>query len=99
MTIPIPIDTFEQARESRMITREQRLRDRETKRILHEEELRKLEAQSQTDDTIEGRLSERQRKVEMEKRRQELEKFAAQQDDWYFDCAICGVHGKNLVRY
>lgn len=87
----------DQARESRMITREQRLKDREVKRILHEEELNRLEAQSHREDTSEGRISERQRKTEMAKRKQELEKFSAEEDDWYFDCAICGVHGKNLV--
>lgn len=89
---------LEDARDSRMMTREQRLKEREVKRILHEDELRKLEEQSHDADSVDGRSSERQRKTEMERQKQELQKWTEAEDEWYFDCAICGVHGKNLVR-
>lgn len=89
---------MEEARESRMMTREQRLKEREVKRILHEEELKKLEQQSEYSDTAEGRTSERQRKTEMERKKEELKQWTEEDGDWYFDCAICGTHGKNLVR-
>ncbi|KAK5201875.1 hypothetical protein LTR16_001153 [Cryomyces antarcticus] len=84
-----------QARESRMMTREQRLKEREMKRILHEEELKKLEESSKNIDAADSRLSERHLKAEMEKRQKELQQLA-QEDEWVFDCSICGVHGENL---
>lgn len=87
----------EEARESRMTTREQRLKEREVKRILHEEELKRLEELETDGDSEQGRVSERQRKTEVAKRKQELEKWTEGEGEWYFDCALCGVHGKNLV--
>lgn len=87
---------MEHARESRMMTREQRLKERDVKRILHEEELKRLEEQDQDSSSAEGRISERQRKTEMEKKKLELQKWTEGEGEWYFDCAICGVHGKNL---
>lgn len=87
-----------QDRESRMMTREQRLKDREIKRILHEEELSRLREGSTNSDASAGRISERHRQAEMEKKEKELQKIVQEQeDDWYFDCAVCGTHGKNLV--
>lgn len=91
---------MEADRESRMMTREQRLKERETNRILHEEELARLEkedSQSANSNAGEGRVSERQRKVEMKKSQRELEKLNQAADEWDFDCSICGAHGKNLV--
>ncbi|KAI9686032.1 MAG: hypothetical protein M1822_004015 [Bathelium mastoideum] len=87
---------MEAARESRMMTREQRLKEREVKRILHEEELARLEEDSKKIENGDSRISERHLKAEMEKRQRELEKLT-QEDDWVFDCAICGMHGENLV--
>ncbi len=87
---------MEEARESRMMTREQRLKDREYKRILHEEELANLSEDSKKLETGEARMSERHLKAEMEKRKRELEKLT-QEDEWVFDCSVCGVHGDNLV--
>jgi hypothetical protein len=92
---------MEEARESRRETREQRLREREVKRILEQERLekeqellQKMENEGVIVDTGRGRISERQLKADMEKRKQELENL--QQDDtWYFDC-VCGAHGQNL---
>lgn len=86
---------MEEARESRMMTREQRLKEREVKRILHEEELKKLEEDSKRLDQNEARLSERHLKAEMQRRQQELEKLA-EEEDWVFDCSVCGLHGENL---
>ncbi|KAI9722255.1 MAG: hypothetical protein M1812_001727 [Candelaria pacifica] len=86
---------MEEARESRMMTREQRLKDREYKRILHEEELATLSEDSKKLETGEARMSERHLKAEMDKRKRELEKLT-QEDEWIFDCSVCGVHGDNL---
>ena len=85
-------------RESRMMTREQRLKDREYKRILHEEELKKLAEDESKIDAGEARLSERHLKAEMAKRKRELEELQ-QEDDWTFDCSVCGVYGENLVCF
>ncbi|KAL8913151.1 MAG: hypothetical protein Q9171_001945 [Xanthocarpia ochracea] len=86
---------MEEARESRMMTREQRLKEREHKRILHEEELAHLSEDSKKVDTGEARMSERQLKSEMDKRKRELAALV-EEDTWTFDCAKCGVHGENL---
>ncbi|KAF2145336.1 uncharacterized protein K452DRAFT_243261 [Aplosporella prunicola CBS 121167] len=86
---------MEEARESRMMTREQRLKEREVRRILHEEELKKLEDRSRAESN-EARLSERHLKAEMARRQKELEKMAQEEDNWVFDCCVCGVHGENL---
>lgn len=85
-----------QARESRMLTREQRLKEREVKRILHEEELKKLEENSKNMENTDARMSERNLKLEMERRQRELDKLAEEEDEWIFDCAVCGMHGENL---
>lgn len=87
---------MEEARESRMMTREQRLKEREYKRILHQEELANLSEDSRKLETGEARMSERHLKAEMEKRKKELDRLA-QEDEWFFDCSKCGVHGENLV--
>ncbi|KAL8950123.1 MAG: hypothetical protein Q9222_003823 [Ikaeria aurantiellina] len=86
---------MEEARESRMMTREQRVKEREHKRVLHEEELAHLSEDSKKLDAGEARMSERQLKSEMEKRKKELAALA-EADAWTFDCAKCGVHGDNL---
>lgn len=87
---------MDEARESRMMTREQRLKDREYKRILQEEELASLSEDNKKLDAGEARMSERHLKAEMEKRKKELA-VLAQEDAWSFDCSKCGVHGENLV--
>ncbi|KAL8994427.1 MAG: hypothetical protein Q9169_005597 [Polycauliona sp. 2 TL-2023] len=86
---------MEEARESRMMTREQRLKEREHKRVLHEEELAHMSEDSKKVDTGEARMSERQLKSEMDKRKKELAAMA-EEDTWTFDCAKCGEHGDNL---
>ncbi|KAK7535735.1 uncharacterized protein J3D65DRAFT_388000 [Phyllosticta citribraziliensis] len=85
----------EKDRESRMMTREQRLKEREVRRILHEEELKKLEEDRQKAEKNEARLSERHLKAEMQRRQKELERIQ-EEENWVFDCAVCGVHGENV---
>ena len=88
----------ERDRESRMMTREQRIRDRDMRRILHEEELSKLQERSQSVDSSDAaRISERNRATMLQRKQQDLAKIKEEeQDDWDFDCEVCGVHGKNI---
>ncbi|MCJ1382645.1 hypothetical protein MMC17_005758 [Xylographa soralifera] len=86
---------MDEARESRMMTREQRLKEREYKRLLHEEELANMSEDNKKLEAGEARMSERHLKAEMEKKKKELEKLA-QEDEWIFDCSVCGVHGENI---
>jgi hypothetical protein len=83
---------LEKERESRMMTREQRLKEREARRILHEEELANLSEDSKKLETGQGRLSERHLKAEIERKKQVLEELA-EEEDWIFDC-ICGAYGQ-----
>lgn len=83
---------LEKERESRMMTREQRLKEREARRILHEEELANLSEDSKKLETGEARLSERHLKAEIERKKQALEELALE-DDWVFDC-VCGAYGQ-----
>lgn len=80
-----------------MMTREQRLKEREAKRILHEEELRRLEQDSEKLGSNEARLSERHLKAEMKRRQEELQKLS-EEDEWVFDCEVCHLYGENLVH-
>jgi len=79
------------------MTREQRVKEREVQRIRHEQELARLKEDQEKVATNEARMSERKLKAEMEKRQAELNKLAQEEEDWEFDCAVCGVNGKNLV--
>ncbi|TVY26524.1 hypothetical protein LHYA1_G003934 [Lachnellula hyalina] len=83
---------LEKERESRMMTREQRVKEREARRILHEEELANLSEDSKKFDSAAGRLSERHLKAEIERKKQALEELA-EEEDWIFDC-ICGAYGQ-----
>ncbi|KAF2018762.1 hypothetical protein BU24DRAFT_418311 [Aaosphaeria arxii CBS 175.79] len=81
---------------SRRLTREQRIREREAKRILHEEELRKMKEDSEKlgDEASEGRMSERHLVKEMRRRQKELEELQRLKDEeWFFDCEVCGAGG------
>jgi hypothetical protein len=89
-----------------MMTREQRIREREMKRILHEEELAKEQEMLkrlaeqpalELSDGAKARVSRRQLDADMERHKMELEKLQGE-DDWMFDCSVCGVHGQNWVR-
>ena len=88
--------SMEEARESRMMTRDQRLKDREFKRILHEEELANLSEENRRIEAGESQRSERHLKAEMEKKKKDLAALV-EEEEWVFDCAKCGIHGTNIV--
>lgn len=88
-------EQLENDRQSRMMTREQRIKDREHKRILHEAELERIAAEQEKLERGEGRISARNLKAELEKSQRNLEELA-QEDEWVFDCSGCGVYGQNL---
>ncbi|KAK5947135.1 hypothetical protein PMZ80_001282 [Knufia obscura] len=83
---------MENERQSRMLTREQRIREREYKRVLTEEQLAK---DSEEEKRIEerGARGSRQLKERIERHKKELSEFS--DDEWSFDCSGCGQHGKN----
>ncbi|KAF2255696.1 hypothetical protein BU26DRAFT_498484 [Trematosphaeria pertusa] len=87
---------LEEAHESRRMTREQRLRERETAKILKEEEVRKMEEDQEKIEAKQARLSERHLKTQMKKRQEELRRLN-EEDYWVFDCEKCGLHGECLV--
>jgi len=91
-------ERMEQDRQSRMMTREQRIKDREYKRLLHEEELAKMEEEAKKVEAGEARGSGRHLKAQMEKRKKDLEDLSAE-EDWVFDCSGCGIYGKNVVCF
>lgn len=86
---------MEHERHSRIMTREQRIKERERKRVLHEAELQRIEEEQKKLERGESRISERQLKSELEKQRKNLEDLS-QEDEWIFDCSGCGVHGENI---
>jgi hypothetical protein len=85
-----------QAHDSRRMTREQRLRERETAKVLKEEELRKLKDNEQKLATNAARLSERHLKAMMKQHESDLKRLN-EEEDWFFDCEKCGTYGSNLV--
>ncbi|KAK4553184.1 hypothetical protein LTR86_009714 [Recurvomyces mirabilis] len=100
---------IEDGHDSRRQTREQRVKEREVKRILHEEELKKIqeaeergESASQEPEAADAehkRASARQAQTQKEQHKKELEQLDAEaggEGNWYFDCAICGMHGENM---
>lgn len=88
-------EKMEKDRQSRMLTREQRIKDREYKRLLEEEELARLAEEERRIAAGESRASERRVKDQLQKKKKTLEELA-EEDDWTFDCSGCGVYGKNL---
>ena len=89
-------DKMDNDRQSRMMTREQRIKDREFKRILAEEELAQAAQEQEEIEAGKSRGSERQLKDKIAKNKKQLDELQ-NDDEWYFDCSGCGVHGKNLV--
>lgn len=87
---------MEEAQDSRRMTREQRLKERETAKILKEEELRKLQENEQKLASNNARLSERHLKAMMKKHESDLKRLN-EEEDWFFDCEKCGTYGSNLV--
>ncbi|KAI4660584.1 uncharacterized protein J4E78_005288 [Alternaria triticimaculans] len=86
---------MEEAQDSRRMTREQRLKERETAKILKEEELRKLQENEQKLASNNARLSERHLKAMMKKHESDLKRLN-EEEDWFFDCEKCGTYGSNL---
>lgn len=78
------------------MTREQRLRERETAKVLKEEELRKLKENEKKLATNAARLSERHLKAMMKQHESDLKRLN-EEEDWFFDCEKCGTYGSNLV--
>ena len=89
---------MEEAQDSRRMTREQRLKERETAKILKEEELRKLQENEQKLASNNARLSERHLKAMMKKHESDLKRLN-EEEDWFFDCEKCGTYGSNLVSF
>ncbi|RMZ92059.1 hypothetical protein DV736_g694, partial [Chaetothyriales sp. CBS 134916] len=89
-------DQMDNERKSRMMTREQRIRDREFKRILMEEEIAHAAAEQTQIAQGHSRGSERHLEEKIAKNRKELDSLTNNAEDWYFDCSKCGMHGKNL---
>lgn len=87
---------LEDAHDSRRMTREQRIRERENAKILKEEELRKLKENEQKLATNAARLSERHLKAMMKQHESDLKRLN-EEEDWFFDCEKCGTYGSNLV--
>lgn len=87
---------MEQERQYRMMTREQRIKDREYKRILKEEELARDALEQKRIEEGQARGSDRALKQRIEKNKKELEDLEAE-EDWTFDCSGCGKYGKNFV--
>ncbi|OAL32783.1 hypothetical protein AYO20_07739 [Fonsecaea nubica] len=88
-------EKMEQERQYRMMTREQRIKDRELKRLLKEEELARDELEQKRIEEGEARGSDRALKQRMERNKKELEDLEAE-EDWTFDCSGCGKYGKNF---
>jgi hypothetical protein len=86
---------MEEAQDSRRMTREQRLKERETAKILKEEELRRLQENEQKLASNNARLSERHLKAMMKKHESDLKRLN-EEEDWFFDCEKCGTYGSNL---
>lgn len=87
---------LDQERQSRMMTREQRIKDREYKRLLHEEQLAEMAEEAKRVEAGEARGSERHIKAQIDKHKRDLEELSAE-EDWVFDCSGCGVYGRNVV--
>jgi len=82
---------LERERDLRLMSREKRLKEREARRIRHEEELAQLSEDSRNT-SASNRLSERRLQQEIERNKLALQELEDADDDWMFDC-VCGVHG------
>ncbi|PKS07863.1 hypothetical protein jhhlp_006471 [Lomentospora prolificans] len=84
---------LEEERDARMVARENRLRDRETKRSRYESELAQLSGDGGTPEPNTHRISNRQRDHAIQKTIQALQELGDNEEDWVFDC-VCGVYGQ-----
>ncbi|KAJ5440967.1 Zinc finger PHD-finger [Penicillium cf. griseofulvum] len=94
---------LEEDRQSRTMTREQRIRDREQKRLIHEAELERIAEEQERIERGESRVSARTLQADLEKSQKNLAGLT-QDDQWIFDCSGCGVmtevtvlHAKNAM--
>ncbi|KAJ8125643.1 hypothetical protein O1611_g7995 [Lasiodiplodia mahajangana] len=83
---------LERDHDSRVRSREVRLKERQTRRLQHEEELAQLSEDSKSVGG-DNRTSERRLKAEIAKNKRLLQDLEDEADDWIFDC-ICGVYGQ-----
>lgn len=83
----------ERERDFRMASRGQRLKERQERRVRHEQELASLSEDSRSADNGSVRVSERKLLLEIEKNKQALRELDEETEDWVFDC-ICGMYGQ-----
>ncbi|KAI1436295.1 hypothetical protein GGR50DRAFT_239275 [Xylaria sp. CBS 124048] len=83
---------LEREHDKRAKLREARLKERQIKRLQHEEELAQL-SESSKSISGDGRISERRLKAQIAKKNQILQELEDEADDWIFDC-VCGVYGQ-----
>ncbi|KAL5606156.1 uncharacterized protein BROUX77_003349 [Berkeleyomyces rouxiae] len=81
----------EKERDQRLRARIRRVKDREARKLVHQQELTRLSSQS-TEIPEGQRLSGRRLQAEIERQKQALAALD-DEDDWIFDC-VCGVHGQ-----
>jgi hypothetical protein len=81
---------LERERDLRLMSREKRLKEREARRVKHEELAQLSEDSHNT--TASNRLLERRLQQEIERNKRALKELGGDDDDWLFDC-VCGVHG------
>lgn len=84
---------LERERDFRMFSREKRLKEREARRRLHQEELSQLSEDSKAGPDGAARVSERRLQLEIDRNRQALQDLEDEEEDWIFDC-ICGLYGQ-----
>lgn len=87
---------IEDERQYRMMSREERIKEREHKRALHEAEMDRLAEEQKKIENGEARVSARHLKAELDKQMKSLAELS-EEEEWVFDCSGCGVHGKNWV--
>lgn len=80
----------EQERNSRLMSRERRLKDREARRLRYQKDIAQMSDESKTEGSGK-RSSSRQLRQAIEQRKQALQDLS-DGDDWVFDCE-CGVYG------
>ncbi|KAL1894990.1 hypothetical protein Cpir12675_003449 [Ceratocystis pirilliformis] len=81
----------EKERDQRLRARERRMKDRESRKLLHKQELARLSSQP-TEAAAGQRLSGRRLQAEIERQKEALAALE-NEEDWMFDC-ICGMHGQ-----
>ncbi|KAI8629387.1 hypothetical protein F5Y19DRAFT_464553 [Xylariaceae sp. FL1651] len=83
---------LEKDHDNRARSREDRLKERQARRLQHEGELAQLSEDSKSLGG-DNRLSERRLKAEIEKNKRALQDLEDEDDNWIFDC-ICGIYGQ-----